>query len=95
MPTTTAQNDDIVDDLVAAIRCARNLARELAGIRGHRKLAELETVLDAALARAQGPGNDRDQGDDPFDADARATRRMRESALEWPVSPAPTIGYWN
>lgn len=85
--TVPAQNDDLVDDLVAGIRCARNLARELAGIRGHRKLTELETVLDAALARAQ--------GDDPFDADARAARQLRESALKGDKAPAPTIGYWN
>ena len=85
--TTTAQNDDLIDDLVAAIRCARNLARELSALRGHRKLTELETVLDAALTRAQ--------GDDPFDADARAARQVRESALKGPAAPAPTIGYWN
>jgi hypothetical protein len=85
--TVPAQNDDLIDDLVAAIRCARNLARELAGIRGHRKLTEIETVLDAALTRAQ--------GDDPFDADARAARQVRESALKGPAAPAPTIGYWN
>lgn len=87
MPTIAAQNDDLVDDLVAAIRCARNLARELSALRGHRKLTELETVLDAALARAQ--------GDDPFDADARAARQLRESALKGPAAPTPTIGYWN
>ena len=85
--TVPAQNDDLIDDLVAAIRCARNLAQELAGIRGHRKLTEIETVLDAALTRAQ--------GDDPFDADARAARQMRESALKGDKAPAPTIGYWN
>lgn len=85
--TVSAQNDDLIDDLVAAIRCARNLARELSALRAHRKLAELETVLDAALTRAQ--------GDDPFDADARAARQVRESALKGPAAPAPTIGYWN
>ena len=85
--TLPAQNDYLVDDLVAALKCARNLVRELSALRAHRKLAELETVLDAALARAQ--------GDDPFDADARAARQMRESALKGPAAPAPTIGYWN
>ena len=87
MPTIAAQNDDLVDDLVAALKCARNLVRELSALRAHRKLAELETVLDAALARAQ--------GDDPFDADARAARRVRESALKGDMAPAPTIGYLN
>lgn len=87
MPTTTTQNDDLIDDLVAALRCARNLTRELSALRAHRKLAELETVLNAALARAQ--------GDDPFDADARAARQLRESALKGPAAPAPTTGYWN
>jgi len=85
--TVPAQNDDLVDDLVAAIRCARNLTRELSAQRAHRKLDELETILDAALARAQ--------GNDPFDADARAARQVRESALKGPAAPAPTIGYWN
>ena len=85
--TVPAQNDDLVDDLVAGIRCARNLVRELSTVLSHRKLAELETVLDAALARVQ--------GDDPFDADARAARQLRESALKGPAAPAPTIGYWN
>lgn len=85
--TATAQSDDLIDDLVAALKCARNLTRELSALRAHRKLVELETVLDAALARAQ--------GDDPFDADARAARQVRESALKGPAAPAPTIGYWN
>lgn len=85
--TLPAQNDDLVDDLVAGIRCARNLVRELSTVISHRKLAELETVLDAALKRAQ--------GDDPFDADARAARQLRESALKAGPAPAPTIGYWN
>lgn len=85
--TVPAQNDDLVDDLVAAIRCARNLVREVSTVLSHRKLAELETVLDAALTRAQ--------GDDPFDADARAARHVRESALGGDKAPAPTIGYWN
>jgi len=85
--TVSAQNDDLVDDLVAAIRCARNIARDLAGTIGHRRLTEIETILNAALTRAQ--------GDDPFDADARAVRQLREAALKSAEAPAPTIGFWN